>query len=127
MYFGAVAVFSGFVGNIIHDMLELGNAARKADDIRKYFDLEDEQMDDGEGTKELKYPLEIEFRDVSFSYKSNDEDKENVKIFEHFNLKINSGEKIALVGETGKATGPHLHFEIRRDKNIINPEYILKF
>ncbi|CDB88892.1 aBC transporter related [Clostridium sp. CAG:253] len=101
MYFGAVAVFSGFVGNIIHDMLELGNAARKADDIRKYFDLEDEQMDDGEGTKELKYPLEIEFRDVSFSYKSNDEDKENVKIFEHFNLKINSGEKIALVGVNG--------------------------
>ncbi len=101
MYFGAVACFSGFVGNIIHDMLELGNAARKADDIRKYFDLEDEQMDDGEGTKELKYPLEIEFRDVSFSYKSNDEDKENVKIFEHFNLKINSGEKIALVGVNG--------------------------
>ena len=60
-----------------------------------------EQMDDGEGTKELKYPLEIEFRDVSFSYKSNDEDKENVKIFEHFNLKINSGEKIALVGVNG--------------------------
>ena len=101
MYFGAVAGFSGFVGNIIHDMLELGNAARKANDIRKYFDIEDEQMDDGEGTKELKYPLEIEFRDVSFSYKSNDEDKENVKIFEHFNLKINSGEKIALVGVNG--------------------------
>ena len=101
MYFGAVAGFSSFVGNIIHDMLELGNAAKKADDIRKYFDLPDEQMDDGEGTKELKIPLEIEFRDVSFSYKSDDEDRENVKIFEHFNLKINSGEKIALVGVNG--------------------------
>ena len=101
MYFGAVAGFSSFVGNIIHDMLELGNAAKKADDIRKYFDLPDEQMDDGEGTKELKIPLEIEFRDVSFSYKNDDEDRENVKIFEHFNLKINSGEKIALVGVNG--------------------------
>ena len=101
MYFGAVARFSSFVGNIIHDMLELGNAAKKADDIRKYFDLPDEQMDDGEGTKELKIPLEIEFRDVSFSYKSDDEDRENLKIFEHFNLKINSGEKIALVGVNG--------------------------
>lgn len=101
MYFGAVAGFSSFVGNIIHDMLELGNAAKKADDIRKYFDLPDEQMDDGEGTKELKIPLEIEFRDVSFSYKSDDEDRENLKIFEHFNLKINSGEKIALVGVNG--------------------------
>ena len=58
-------------------------------------------MDDGEGTKELKIPLEIEFRDVSFSYKSDDEDRENLKIFEHFNLKINSGEKIALVGVNG--------------------------
>lgn len=101
MYFGAVAGFSSFVGNIIHDMLELGNAAKKADDIRKYFDLPDEQMDDGEGTKELKIPLEIEFRDVSFSYKSDDEDRENLKIFEHSNLKINSGEKIALVGVNG--------------------------
>lgn len=101
MYFGAVAGFSSFVGNIIHDMLELGNAAKKVDDIRKYFDLPDEQMDDGEGTKELKIPLEIEFRDVSFSYKSDDEDRENLKIFEHFNLKINSGEKIALVGVNG--------------------------
>ena len=101
MYFGAVAGFSSFVGNITHDMLELGNAAKKADDIRKYFDLPDEQMDDGEGTKELKIPLEIEFRDVSFSYKSDDEDRENLKIFEHFNLKINSGEKIALVGVNG--------------------------
>lgn len=101
MYFGAVADFSGFVGNIIHDMLELRNAAKKADDIRKYFDLADEQMDYGEGTKELKAPLEIEFRNVSFSYKSDDEDKENIKIFEHFNLKIRSGEKIALVGVNG--------------------------
>ena len=50
-------------------------------------------MDDGEGTKELKYPLEIEFRDEGFHIKVMMRDKENVKIFEHFNLKINSGEK----------------------------------
>ena len=41
--------------------------------------------------------------------------------------KIKQGQKIAEVGETGKATGPHLHFEIWRENRTINPEYILNF
>ena len=38
---------------------------------------------------------------------------------------VTQGQKIAEVGETGKATGPHLHFEIRRENRFINPEEIL--
>ena len=38
---------------------------------------------------------------------------------------IKQGEKIAEVGSTGKATGPHLHFEIRIDDRAIDPELIL--
>lgn len=39
---------------------------------------------------------------------------------------INAGEPIALVGSTGWATGPHLHFEIRRNGNSIDPTTVLK-
>jgi murein DD-endopeptidase MepM/ murein hydrolase activator NlpD len=39
---------------------------------------------------------------------------------------VKKGQLIGLAGMTGMATGPHLHFEVRRDSVPLDPEVVLK-
>lgn len=100
LYFGAINSFSSFVENIMQNITDLRDASNCMDYVRGYLELPDDNIVEGKEIEDLEWPVEIEFRDVSYAYVS-DKEEETKKIFEHFNCKIKAGERIALVGVNG--------------------------
>ena len=44
----------------------------------------------------------------------------------HEGQKVHRGDRVGLVGSTGRSTGPHLHYEVRQGDRLLNPlEFIL--
>lgn len=47
------------------------------------------------------------------------------KLLVHEGQKVNSGDLLALTGNTGYSFSPHLHFEVRKDNVAVNPTAFL--
>lgn len=63
--------------------------------------------------------LKIQIEDVILVYAHCN--KLNVQQGEH----VAQGQEIAEVGSTGNSTGYHLHFEIRKEGRLVDPQLIL--
>ncbi len=98
LYFGAITGFGQWLAKLVDSISEIISGAHSVSDFRSFLDIED-KMNKGKGErlpsgKEL--PCEIELKNVTFSY----DEAENPTI-DKFSLKINKGERIAIVGVNG--------------------------
>lgn len=99
-YFGAITGLATWLNGISGQINDIIEKSYKISYYRDYFDM-DEKYNHGEGyclPSKAEWPVEVEFKQVSYKYSSSDEEKYALK---NINLKIHKGEKLAIVGENG--------------------------
>jgi ABC-type multidrug transport system fused ATPase/permease subunit len=95
-YFAAIAGFSGWLGNIGDDINGIIKKGLMIGYYREYFDMPD-KYNHGKGCELPKnYPLDIEFRNVSYKYPAAED-----YTLKNLSFKIAKGEKLAIVGANG--------------------------
>ena len=126
MYLGATLVLSSTLTTIVNDLSTIYGESMYVSD---YFVFLEKNMNENSGTKKAieKVTLDIEFKNVSFKYPGSDK-----YIVKNLNLKINKGEKIAIVGinGAGKTTLIKLLtrlFDINEGEILINGINIKEF
>ena len=99
-YFGTITGFSAWLNGIGNKVNDIAHKSIKIGYYREYFEIE-EKYNHGEGCllpTQQDLPVDIELNNVSFKYPSSDGEKYALK---NVNLKINKGEKLAIVGANG--------------------------
>lgn len=93
-YFGIITGFSNWIVNLVFSYSKIERSANDCAVFRKYIESENESKDKPD--VDFSEIESIEFKDVSFTYPSDEKSTIN-----NMSFKINKGENIAIVGENG--------------------------
>lgn len=95
---GNITLFRQYFGRISSTLVGYTDTAKYIEYYNRFVSLESKFRKTGTKpvTISKSYDFEIEFRDVSFKYPGQTD-----YVLRHFDLKIKSGEKVSIIGESG--------------------------
>jgi ATP-binding cassette subfamily B protein len=95
-YLSSVKNFYGGISRVLSNVILLRDIVLKEKEVYEFFNLKPVIKDGEIKLERLLTPPSIEIKNITFHYPNSKR-----KIFKDFSLKIDSGEKVAIVGENG--------------------------